>query len=115
MSKGQYEFTDYAIVPDCARDKRELEVLWQLRHQMPVEVSDRIKTLGPSERWRNKEIGVLGHRRESRIEIAVNDFCFPVVGQRFHHSLLRRCEVGFGHETLLSSRVNLRMIRECAE
>ena len=54
MSKAQYEFTDYSIGPDCARDRRELEILRQLGHQMFVEVSDSIATLGPGERWRNK-------------------------------------------------------------
>src|SRR5215475_5376561 len=101
MGERENQFSDDPVAPDGVRDGRHLEIRRQLRHHTPVEITDPLTSLAASKRWDKEEVGVLGHRRERRIEVEVMELCLAMCVARLHHSSLRRCEVTWDHNILL--------------
>src|SRR5262249_4113808 len=101
MSERENEFSDDTITPDGVRDGRHLEIRRQLPHHTPVEITYPLTALAASQRGAKEEVGVLGHRRERRIEVAVMELGLAVRVADLHHRLLSRREVTLSHKVLL--------------
>src|SRR5215472_15719783 len=101
MGERENQFSDDPVPPDGVRDGRHLEIRRQLPHHTPVEITYPLTSLAASKRGAKEEVGVLGHRREGRIEVKVLELCLAMCVARLHHRLLRRCEVTWDHHALL--------------
>src|SRR5215831_8655563 len=101
MGERENQFSDDPVPPDGVRDGRHLEIRRQLPHHTPVEITYPLTSLAASQRGDKEEVGVLGHRRERRLEVEVMELCPAVRVAGLHHRLLRRREVTLVHEVLL--------------
>jgi hypothetical protein len=101
MGERENQLSDDPVTPDGVRDGSHLEILWKLPHQTLVEITHPLASTAASKGWDKEERGVLGHRRERRIEVEVLELCLTVLFERLHHRLLRRRGVTWDHTTLL--------------
>ena len=68
MGKGENELGSYPIIADRPCDGSQLEILWKLLHQTPIERSHTYDSFAARKRWGRENIWVPRHGRERRID-----------------------------------------------
>src|SRR5262249_12473242 len=101
MGKGENELPSYPIIADRLCDNSQLEILWKLLHQTPVELTHTYDSFAARKRWVRENRGVRRQGREGRVDAAVNEFCPSVIAKGLHQRLLRGREIRLRHDTLL--------------